>query len=94
MRTMRVTVILKNFTEQFYFGAGESIKGFMLKPNHEKFDQCKRLHDDRRASMKIGTGHFRDQVELNQMLRGGNAMDFSLEPRKGYKLATFTISAP
>ena len=91
---MRVTVILKDFTEQFYLGAGESIKGFLHKSHHEKFEQCKKLAAEKRASMKIGTGNFRDQVELNQMLRGGNGIDFALEPRKGYKLATFTISSP
>ena len=43
----------------------------------------------KRATMKIGMGQFRDAVELNAMRRLPCSISFKLEPRKGYKLATF-----
>jgi hypothetical protein len=88
---MKITVILKDFTEQFFTGFGEII-GFNTRTNAEKFEYCKKLHNERRASMKIGTGQFRDAVELNQMIRGKHSIAYKLEPRRGYKLATFEIT--
>jgi hypothetical protein len=90
---MRVTVILKDFTEQFYTGTVcGSIVGLLNMPDDMKFETCRRLAGEKRATMKIGTGQFRDAVELNAMLRNPCTFTFKLEPRKGYKLATFEIT--
>jgi hypothetical protein len=89
---MKVTVILKDFTEIFYEGFGESIKGLNQMDNMEKFQYCKKLHGDKRATMKIATGQFRDAVEFNSMMRDPVKIEFKIEPRKGYKLATFEIT--
>ena len=90
---MKATVILKDFTEQFYTGTeGGSIVGLLNMDNAAKFELCRRLAGEKRATMKIGTGQFRDAVELNAMRRSPCTITFKLEPRKGYKLATFEFS--
>jgi hypothetical protein len=86
---MKVTVILKDFTEAFYQGHGESIVGLLNMDDAAKFETCRRLAGEKRATIKIGTGQFRDAVELNAMRRLPCSISFKLEPRKGYKLATF-----
>jgi len=88
---MRVTVILKDFTEQFYTGFRD-FKGFLTMTDEEKFATCKRLHNEKRATMKIASGQFRDAVELNQLTRLPHSIDFKLEPRRGYKLAVFEFA--
>jgi hypothetical protein len=89
---MKVTVILKDFTEAFYQGHGESIVGLLNVNDAAKFEACLRLAGEKRITMKIGTGQFRDAVELNAMRRNPCTIEFKLEPRKGYKLATFEFS--
>lgn len=95
-RSIKVTFTLKDLTDAFYEGHGESIKGLNNMSDAEKF---KYLHDkamgDMRGSIKIkiGRGSFADRVELNSILRGNPSFEYSLAPRKGYKLATFLISA-
>lgn len=89
---MKVTAILKDFSEQFYNGSGGSIPAFLTMPPADKWATVQRLKNERRVTLKIGTGQFRDQVELNAMMRGCCTIAFKLEPRRGYKLATFDIS--
>lgn len=92
---MRVTFILKNLTDSFFEGLGESIVGLDNMDNRAKFDcLSKHAKGDLKhcVSMKIEFGQFRDQVELNQLLRGPVSIDYKIEPRRGYKLATFTIN--
>lgn len=88
---MKVTVILKDFSDAFYEGMGESIIGLFQLSDSEKFDKLKRMHHEKRVCMKIGSGQFRDAAELNQLLRSPCIYSFKLEPRRGYKLATFEI---
>lgn len=88
---MKITVILKDFTEQFFIGFGE-IVGFNQMADIEKFNYCKKLSTDKRATMKIGSGQFRDAVEFNSLMRNPCNIEFKLEPRRGYKLATFEIT--
>ena len=91
---MKVTAIMKDFTDQFYNGTESgSIPSFMLMSDADKWATVKRLCAERRVTLKIGTGQFRDQVELNSMLRSPCAISFKIEPRRGYKLATFEIIA-
>lgn len=92
---MRVTFILRHLTEAFFDGAGEeSIQGLNSMSDAEKFAYLNkyRTNGTGAVSMKIGSGQFRDAVGLNSMLRAPVAMTYKLEPRKGYKLATFEIS--
>ena len=91
---MKVTVILKDFTEQFYAGTEcGSIVGFLNISDADKFEKLRKMAGEQRVTMKIGTGQFRDAVELNSMRRGPIDITFKLEPRRGYKLATFEICA-
>jgi hypothetical protein len=49
---------------------------------------------DKSLTLKIGNGSFRDAVDLNHILKNcATQWSYKLEPRKGYKLATFNISA-
>lgn len=92
---MQVTFILRNLSDSFYSGLGESIVGLDNMDNQSKFNTLARdAKGDLKhcVSMKIGTGQFRDRVELNQLLRGPVSIDYKIEPRRGYMLATFTIS--
>lgn len=47
------------------------------------------------VSMKVGTSDaFRDRVALNHVWKAGKPFDtFKIEPRRGYRLATFTVQA-
>lgn len=89
---MKVTVILRDKTEQFYTGFGESIIGLLNMTDAEKFAYLNKRRNDHGFSMKIGTGQFRDSVDLNQMLRRPVSYAFKLEPRRGYRLAIFEIA--
>ena len=91
---MRVTFILRNLSDAFYDGIPGAITGLNALSDADKFAKLsKEAKGDLRhcVSMKIATGQFRDAVELNQMLRGPCTFTYKLEPRKGYKLATFDI---
>ena len=88
---MKVTVILKDFTDTFFDGFGEAIVGFNTLDNRAKFDKCKQLACEKRVTMKVGSGQFREAVDLNALLRKNCKFDFKLEPRRGYRLATFDI---
>jgi hypothetical protein len=91
---MKVTVILKDFTEQFYNGFGESIPGLLNMANPEKFEKLRLMSAEKRVTMRIGNGSFRDQVDLNSIRKSQHPQySFKIEPRKGYKLATFEITA-
>lgn len=90
---MKITAILKDFTEQFYNGTDSgSIIGLLNMSDADKFETCRRLAGEKRVTMKIGSGQFRDAVELNSMRRNPCNFTFKIEPRKGYKLVTFEIT--
>jgi len=92
---MRVTFILKHLTEAFFAGHGESIRGLDNMPDREKFDYLAKYSKNGTGSvsMKIGSGQFRDAVDLNALLRKPVTVAYKLEPRKGYRLATFELAA-
>ena len=92
---MKVTYILKDFSEVFYTGNGQSILGLLNMSDKDKFFYLdKKAKDKIGCTQKIGTSNsFRDRVELNQIIRKDNvAYTFKLDPRKGYKLATFEVA--
>ena len=90
---MKITFILKDLTEAFYEGGTYSI-GLKRLNDFEKFLFL--LYYARNnyfgITCKIGNGSFRDKVEFNQTMRKNYILSFSLEPRRGYKLATFIFS--
>ena len=88
---MKTTVILKDFSDDFYDGVGESIKGLLNMTDEEKFAYLNKLGHQKMVTVKIGNGSFRDRADLNGMLRSPCKYTFKLEPRRGYKLATFDI---
>lgn len=92
---MRVTFILRDLSDDFFNGRGDSMTGLLNMSDDEKFNHLKKLATDHPSlwPMKIGNGSFRDRVELNQILRGSPPISFTLSPRKGYKIALFDIDA-
>jgi hypothetical protein len=90
---MKITYILKDFTPAFYEGFPPSIVGFNTLSDSDKFKQLERMRRERRVTGKVGNADsFRDKVELNLALKGPHSIQFKLEPRRGYKLATFEIN--
>ena len=93
---MKVTFTLKDLTDTFYNGLGDSIVGLLNMTDSEKFAYLSKaaVKKELKISMKIGTSdQFRDKVELNQIMRNPNARyEFKIEPRKGYKLVTFEVN--
>ena len=87
---IKVTVIIKDVTDAFFEGMGDSIIGLLNMTDADKFTHLNKQLE--RFPMKIGNGSFRDKVDLNSMIKGSHTITFKLEPRRGYKLATFTFS--
>jgi hypothetical protein len=94
--TMQATAILKDFSSLFYDGDTERpdvFPGFLHQSPAEQWKKVQSLKADGRVSVRIGHANaFRDQVELNQLVRGPHSIACKVEPRRGYKLATFTFS--
>ena len=84
---MKITFTLRDLSECFY----DDIKQL------SEIDVFKKLNGYafgdliNYVSQKIGNGSFRDKVELNQIMRDVKTITYKIEPRKGYKLATFEI---
>lgn len=91
---MKVTAIIKNASGAFFDGFGESIKGLNNMSDKEKFDYLLNMgvSSPSIVTTKVGSGMFRDRVELNQLRRRDFTLSFKLENRKGYKLATFEVT--
>lgn len=87
---IKVTVIIKDVTDAFFEGMGDSIIGLLNMTDADKFTYLNKQLA--RFPMKISSGSFRDRVELNSMIKKSHTITFKLEPRRGYKLATFTFS--
>jgi len=86
---MKVTFIIKNLTES-------ALESLASMPDAERFAKlAKWASGDLRhcVSRKDGSGAFRDRVELNQIMRAPRFVSYKIEPRKGYRLATFEVEA-
>lgn len=81
---MKCTIILQNLTDAFY----EELALYMPKTKWNRINNLSKQLPHC-ISIKIGNGSFRDKVEFNNMLRHKKDIEFKLEPRRGYKLATF-----
>ena len=92
---MKVTFILRNLSDAFYNGNGSSITGLLNLSDSDKFWELRnQATGDLRhcVKMKVGTGQLRDYVALNAIVKRNHSVAFKIEPRRGYKLATFTLS--
>lgn len=92
---MKITAIIKNANDAFFDGFGESIKGLNNMNDKEKFDYLLNMgvSSPSIVTTKVGGGMFKDRVELNQLRRKDFSLSYKLENRKGYKLATFEVTA-
>ena len=90
---MKVTAIIKNVSDTFFSGFGESIQGLDSMTDIEKFNYLmnKGVSNPDIVSTKVGGGMFKDRVALNQLRRGYFELTYKLENRRGYKLATFEL---
>lgn len=85
---MKVTFIIRGLTDYFY-------DQFNAMADKDKFWELRKLATgDLRhcVSMKVGTGQLRDSVDLNAIVKRDHSVSFKIEPRKGYRLATFVFS--
>lgn len=95
---LTATVILKDLSDEFYHGYtmhGIAHTGFLDMDSSQRWAECNRITSDGycKSTLKIGNGSFRDKVDLNHMMKnGGRVITCKLEPRKGYKLATFEFA--
>ena len=89
---MQTTFTIKNLT-------GNTLAELAVMPPRDAYARLLKwaLGDLRYCvSIKNGSGAFRDRVEWNQIMRrvdnGQATLAFKIEPRRGYKLATFTAT--
>ena len=84
---MKATVVLKNLTEEYFY------ETLALFDNKTKWNYINKLKPylSHCISIKIGNGGFSDRVDLNSILKLPHTIRFKIEPRKGYKLATFNF---
>ena len=91
---MRATVILKDKSDIFWNGSEHFPEpGFMTQAPADQWKRCVELCRQALATLKVGSGQFRDQVELNQLLRQPHTVTCTVEPRRGYKLAVFEFAS-
>jgi len=92
---MKITAIIKDVSDTFFLEHGDSIKGLNNMDDKEKFSYLLNLGVSipSMVTTKVGSGMFRDKVELNQLRRKDFSLSYKLENRKGYKLATFEVTA-
>lgn len=90
---MRVTMIIKNVSAAFSDGIPGATKRFNNMSDAEKFAHLRKNAQDFGMKTKVGSGQFRDAVELNALLRRPHAITYALLPRRGYRIAEFTVTA-
>ena len=84
--TLRATFTLKNLTDTYLASLAK------CEPR-QAYLHLFAQRQDLNISLKVGTGQMRDAVAFNDAFKAGQPMTFTLEPRKGYKLATFEVAA-
>lgn len=93
---MKATVILKDKSDLFYNGDPERpqmFPAFLSQSAAAQFARCENMRRDGITTMKVGPNNsYRDRIELNQLLRSPHSIKSKIEPRRGYKLVTFTFS--
>lgn len=92
---MKATAIIRDMSDQFWNGFGDSIPAFLSRTALSQFQRVEILTHEmpRNVSLKIGNGSFRDRVEWNQLFRDSrDKISATIEPRRGYKLITFELN--
>ena len=86
---MNATFIVKDLTDDTL----DSLAAMPARQAHDKL--AKWAFGDLRhcVSVKYGRGSFGCRVDWNGLYKRDMPMTFKLEPRKGYKLFTFTMGA-
>lgn len=84
---MKVTFILKGLTD----AAHATLAAMPDAERFAKLDKWARGDLAHCVKEKIGDGSFRDRVDLNAMMRAPVTWAYTLEPRRGYRLATFDV---
>lgn len=85
---MQATFIVKNLTEAYV----DQVKRMEAIPAFRMLDAESRGDLAHCIKGKIGNGSFRDRVDLNSILKKDVVQAwFSISPRRGYMLFTFTI---
>jgi len=82
MKTIKTTFIINNKTEHFYNSLSE-YKGYEL------FQWLK----SNGIMPKIGNDTLNEKIDFNIAIKSGKQLsDYTLEPRKGYKLLTMFLN--
>jgi hypothetical protein len=83
---MQSTFIVKNLTDSTL----ASLQAMEPRAAYDKLHRWS--YGDLRhcVSLKVGSGAFRDRVDWNTRMKAGAPLSFKVEPRRGYKLFTFT----
>jgi hypothetical protein len=83
---MQTTFILRNLTEPTIQALADMApKDALQKLTKWAFGDLRHC-----VTVKYGSGAFRDRVEWNAIIRAQKPLSFKIEPRRGYKLITFT----
>ena len=86
---MNVTFIIRNLTEATL----QELQGMESRAAFDRLHKWASGDLRHCVSVKFGPSNaFRDRVDANSLLKAGCTMAFKIEPRKGYKLTTFTLS--
>ena len=88
---MRITFILKNISESFMQDIEERLNADKLLAYKYLNEKALKSEYKHLISQKIGDNSFRDRVEWNRLLRTSPTLEAKIEPRKGYKLLTFSV---
>ena len=83
---MKVTFTIQDMADTFYDRLTTPEEAYKILSGYAKGDLKHKI------KMRIGTGTMQDSIDFNMMMRKNVTMDFKIEPRKGYKLATFEVT--
>ena len=87
---MKATFTLSNLTASFL----ESLEAVTAKEAFTALRSAQTGGLGHAIKLKIGAGDMRDAVAFNDIAKSATASwSFKIEPRRGYKLATFNVSA-
>lgn len=90
---LQVKFLVKNLTQQFYEGFGESIPAFNKMAPFEKYQKLASLAFDLPDSVKRDKMAFNRMVDLNMMIKSGQfTCEHETSPRRGYAVHTFTFN--
>lgn len=91
MQQVKFTV--KNLTQDFYEGFGESIPSFNKQAAFDKYKRLQSLSHDLPNSIKQKDEQFNKRVELNMLIKSEKfSCAHDVSKRRGYEVHTFTFS--